>query len=256
MNLNENTILGIIPSRYHSSRLEGKPLSLINGKPMIQHVYERACNVLSNVIVATDDQRIQDAIRSFNGEVIMTSSDHSTGTNRCLEALTKWEENNHTKADIVLNIQGDEPLLSSDHLTKTLDCFNDDKTTIATLGLKIQKSSDLDEGKVYLIKDLNDFAIYFSRYPIPYLRDVPKEKWSLNHTYYQHIGIYGFKRDSLIKFASMPESTLEKSEKLEQLRWLENGEKIKVNITDQPCHPVDTQEDLNKVRQLFKLKDD
>ena len=252
MNAKNIDIIGIIPARYHSTRLEGKPLLLIKGKPMIQHVYERAKTVIDQLIVATDDQRIADCVASFGGSFVMTDSNHSTGTNRCLEAFNKWKENDSNNASIIINIQGDEPLLNPSHIKKLIACFKDTSTTIATLGLQISADEKLNEGKVYLVKDNNDFALYFSRFPIPYLRDIPKNKWTEHHTYYQHIGIYGFRVEALNKFAKMLPSSLENMEKLEQLRWLESGEKIKVSVTHEYSLPVDTPEDLDKVRELFK----
>ena len=248
------TVLGIIPSRYNSSRLEGKPLALIEGKPMIQHVYERAKESLKNVIVATDDQRIADCVISFGGEVEMTSSEHENGTKRCLEAYNIWIARNKEKPTIILNIQGDEPLLNKEHLTKLIGCFNDQETSIATLALEITKGTPLEKGKVYLVKNKLDFALYFSRQPIPFIRDVAENEWANCHTYYQHIGLYAFTVEALSKFCTLNSSDLENKEKLEQLRWLENGEKIKVAITKEFSQPVDTIEDLKKVRELFKLK--
>ncbi len=247
-------VLGIIPARYHSTRLEGKPLLKIDGKPMIQHVYDRASKVLDNLLVATDDLRIVEAVRSFNGNVLMTSSEHTTGTSRCLEAFNKWQEEKSNNASIVLNIQGDEPLLDPLHIDQLIKCFDDPQTTISTIALKLNSEDQLDEGKVYLVKNNKDFAMYFSRYPIPFIRDLPKKEWSSSHQYFQHIGIYGFKKDSLYKFSKMNESLLEKAEKLEQLRWLESGEKIKVTVTNENTQSVDTKEDLEKVRAIFKLK--
>jgi len=249
-----NHVLGIIPARYHSSRLEGKPLAIIEGKPMIQHVYERANKVLDNLIVATDDQRIAEAVKTFNGNVIMTKPDHTTGTNRCLEAFNKWQDIDKNNASIIINIQGDEPLLDPTHLEQIISCFDDPTTTISTIALKLNSGIQLDEGKVYLVKNDKSFAMYFSRYPIPYIRDLSKDKWSSLHQFYQHIGIYGFKKEALERFAIMNESSLEKVEKLEQLRWLEAGEKIKVTVTNEYSQPVDTKDDLEKVRAIFKLK--
>ena len=250
----EPTVLGIIPARYNSSRLEGKPLALIDGKPMIQHVYEKAKETLKNVIVATDDQKIADCVTSFGGEVEMTSAKHKTGTNRCLEAYNNWNARKKENPAIILNIQGDEPLLKKEHLTQLINCFNDQETSIATLALELPKGSVLEDGKVYLVKNKLNFALYFSRYPIPYIRDVKFNDWTNHHVYYQHIGLYAFTVEALIKFCNLSLSELENKEKLEQLRWLENGEKMKVAVTKEFSQPVDTIEDLKKVRELFKLK--
>ena len=252
---NPPTVLGIIPARYGSSRLNGKPLADIAGKPMIQHVYERASEQLDHVVVATDDIRIANCVKAFGGDVEMTSQQHKTGTNRCLEAYKKWNEKLKITPSIIINIQGDEPLLSKDHLTKIISCFEDTSTTIASLGLALSSTDMLEPGNVYLVKDKLDRALYFSRNPIPFLRDVPKEKWTQYHNYYQHIGIYGFTVKALEEFCALSESDLEEKEKLEQLRWLENGQEIKIAITNQISQPVDTAKDLNKVRELFKSKE-
>jgi len=253
MNVDQASIIGIIPARFHSTRLEGKPLKMIGGKPMIQHVYEKCKQTIKELVVATDDQRIIEVVHSFGGNVILTSSEHKTGTNRCLEALENWSKQKNKEFKYILNIQGDEPLISIDHLKQLVNCFSDNTATMATLALKTKPSDSLEEGKVYLTKSSNDFALYFSRFPIPFLRDVPKEKWTKINTYYQHIGIYGYTKEALKKFCSMQESDLEKNEKLEQLRWLESGERIKVGCTNIPSYPVDTLEDLNKVRKLYDL---
>tara|TARA_Y100001968_G_scaffold216429_1_gene199149 strand:- start:1558 stop:2328 length:771 start_codon:yes stop_codon:yes gene_type:complete len=252
---NQKNVLGIIPARYNSSRLKGKPLALIDEKPMIQHVYERASKVLNHVVVATDDNRIADCVKEFGGQVQMTSPNHQTGTNRCLEAYLNWQKEHTTTPSVILNIQGDEPLLNEDHLIKIINCFNDTQTTIASLALILTEKDQLNPGNVYLVKDKNENAIYFSRNPIPFLRDIEPKKWTQHHTFFQHIGLYGFTVDALEKFCSLPEAELEKKEKLEQLRWLENGEKIKIAVTNQLSHPVDTIDDLNKVRELFKSKE-
>lgn len=255
MKLKNSNVIGIIPARYNSTRLEGKPLKDINGKPMIQHVYERASKVLSQLIVATDDSRIFDCVEAFGGKCIMTLKDHQTGTNRCLEAFENWSRNKNNNASIIINIQGDEPLLDTTHLDDIISCFKDPNTTIATLALKVKKNSLLNEGSVYLTKDLNNFAIYFSRFPIPFLRDIPKDKWTSHQQYYQHIGIYGFTKDALTNFARTQNSNLEDAEKLEQLRWLEKGEKIKIATTESFSQPVDTMEDLKIVRDYFNKKE-
>ena len=254
MNVDASSILGIIPARYNSKRLKGKPLEIIGNKPMIQIVYESCKATINELIVATDDIRIFEAVESFGGNAVMTSENHETGTNRCKEAYEKWSLKTDKKFNYIINIQGDEPLISNSHLIELINCFKDNETTIATLALKLKPEDELKEGKVYLTKDINNFALYFSRFPIPYLRDIPKEKWISHHSYYQHIGIYGFSSKALNNFCKLKESSLEKSEKLEQLRWLEDGEKIKIGITSIPSYSVDTIDDLNRVRELYKSK--
>ena len=256
MNVDASRILGIIPARYNSTRLKGKPLEIIGDKPMIQHVYESCKPIINELVVATDDNRIFQTVESFGGNAVITSEYHETGTNRCKEAHEKWSSQIQKKFDYIINIQGDEPLISTQHLTELINCFKDDKTTIATLALELNAKDKLKEGKVYLTKDINNFALYFSRFPIPYLRDISKDKWTSYHSYYQHIGIYGFSANALKDFCKLNVSSLEKSEKLEQLRWLEDGKKIKVGITSIPSYPVDTIDDLKKVRRLYKSKHD
>lgn len=245
--------LGIIPARFGSTRLEGKPLVDICGKTMIQRVYEQAKIALKDVVVATDDQRIFDEVKSFGGEVIMTSKDHTTGTNRCLEAYLVYKNTNDKEFDIILNIQGDEPLLEPSQLMKIITCFEDKKTRLATLVIPTTKKEELESG-VFVVIDKNDFALYFSRGVIPFIRDENQKDWHKNNTYYKHVGLYGFSPKALIEFANLNETNLENCEKLEQLRWLENGNRIKVAQTLHNSIPVDTLEDVDKVIQIIKNK--
>jgi 3-deoxy-manno-octulosonate cytidylyltransferase (CMP-KDO synthetase) len=239
-------ILGIIPARYGSTRFPGKPLIDINGKSMIQRVYEQAksCTSLNEVVVATDDQRIFDHVKSFNGNVEMTSDKHESGTDRCAEVMEKLEE----KYDVVINIQGDEPYIDPSQITQLCECFKDEKTDIATLIKKIETTEDLfNENKVKVVKNSADFAIYFSRNPIPFVKGEAKENWLAKHTYYKHIGIYGYRAEVLQNITQMPLSILEKAEGLEQLRWLENGLFIKVAETQLEAIAIDSPEDLKKI---------
>jgi 3-deoxy-manno-octulosonate cytidylyltransferase (CMP-KDO synthetase) len=239
-------ILGIIPARFGSTRFPGKPLIDINGKSMIQRVYEQAknCAKLNNVVVATDDQRIFDHVKSFNGNVEMTSDKHESGTDRCAELVEKVSET----YDVVINIQGDEPYIDPIQITQLCDCFKDEKTDIATLIKKIESTEDLfNENKVKVVKSSADFAIYFSRNPIPFVKGEAKENWLKKQTYFKHIGIYGYRFEVLQKVTKMPLSTLEKAEGLEQLRWLENGLRIKVAETQLEAIAIDSPEDLKKI---------
>jgi 3-deoxy-manno-octulosonate cytidylyltransferase (CMP-KDO synthetase) len=251
MKNNTSNFLGVIPARFNSSRLMGKPLKIIGDKPMIQHVYEKAKIVLENVVVATDDDKIFKCVESFKGNVILTKKTHKNGTSRCLEAVNNWNKKVNKDYKYIINIQGDEPLLSKDHLNKLIICFNDTDTNFATVGLEVSDQDELGDGKVYLVKDINNFALYFSRNKIPFVRNHKNENKELKNKYYQHIGIYGYKLETLKEFCDLGTSSLEDSEKLEQLRWLENGGKIKVGVTKQRSHPVDTEEDLNIVREIF-----
>lgn len=240
-------ILGIIPARYGSTRFPGKPLIDIFGKTMIQRVYEQAksCKSLNDVIVATDDQRIFNHVKSFGGNVEMTSDKHESGTDRCAEALGQTNE----KYDVVINIQGDEPYIDPTQISQLCECFNDEKTDIATLIKKLENVEDLfNENKVKAIKNQDNFAIYFSRNPIPFLKAEKKESWLDKHTYFKHIGIYGYRTEVLHKITKMPVSLLEKAEGLEQLRWIENGLNIKVAETQLEAIAIDSPEDLEKIK--------
>ncbi len=246
--------LGIIPSRYQSSRLPGKPLADIMGKPMIQHVYERASEAFE-CLVATDDQRIFEAVQAFGGQVIMTSSAHTTGTNRCLEAYEKYSAEKKASYDVVVNIQGDEPLIQAAQLRELLHCFTHPGTALATLAIEVREAKELyGDSDCFLVLDDQQNALYFSRAVIPPVRGVPKENWIEHHTYYRHLGLYGYTPEALTRFARMEQSSLEKAESLEQNRWLQSGRKIKVGITAYESISVDTAEDLEKARMLFKEK--
>lgn len=243
-------VLGIIPARFGSTRLEGKPLVDICGKPMIQRVYEQAKKALDFVLIATDDERIAKAVEGFGGQVVMTSADHTTGTNRCLEAYEIFIKRTDTKFDVVLNIQGDEPLLAPDQIKSLVSCFEDKETQLATLVIPTLKNEDLNTG-VFVVFDKVFNAMYFSRSIIPAVRDEQMNAWSKNHTFYKHVGMYGFTPKSLSEFAGLEQTPLEECEKLEQLRWIENGNKIRVAITKHQSIPVDTAEDVERVRKML-----
>lgn len=241
-------ILAIIPARYASTRFPGKPLVDIQGKSMIQRVYESAANVLENVVVATDDHRIYTAVGAFGGKVIMTSNQHKSGTDRCVEALAKYIHEFNFSPEVVLNIQGDEPFLNIEHIQKLCNCFTDPSCQIATLVKKIASSDELinpNYPKVVLNNRME--AIYFSRSAIPYLRNKNMQDWYKKHAYYKHIGIYGYRTEVLKEISKLPQSPLEIAESLEQLRWIENGYSIKVDITDIETPSVDTPEDLERI---------
>jgi 3-deoxy-manno-octulosonate cytidylyltransferase (CMP-KDO synthetase) len=238
-------ILGIIPARYASTRFPGKPMVDIGGKVMIQRVYEQCikCPSLDEVVVATDDGRILNHIHDFGGKAVMTSPDHQSGTDRCAEVAAT-----HPEFDVVINIQGDEPYIDPVQIAKVAACFNTDGAQIATLIKKITVADDLyniNSPKV-IINKLSE-AIYFSRTPIPYLRGQEPEQWLQHFTYFKHIGIYGFRSEVLQAVTRLPISSLEKAESLEQLRWIENGYRIKVAETDLETQAIDTPEDLKKL---------
>lgn len=252
MKLNSSDFLGIIPARFNSTRLKGKPLMKIGEKTMIEHVYSRASEVLDNLVVATDDKNIFDTVNNFGGNVVLTKKDHLNGTSRCLEALDIWSKELEKSFNYIINIQGDEPLLHEDHIIKVIECFNDSKTEFATIAQKLNSSDNLPKDKVFLVKDSFNFALYFSRYAIPFLRgDEIKED---TNEFHQHIGIYGYTINALEKFQQLKPSKLEINEKLEQLRWLENGGEIKVGTTIYPSFPVDTLEDLISIRKVYASK--
>jgi len=247
--------LGIIPARYASSRFPGKPLVDMLGKTMIQRVYEQVVGILDDVYVATDDQRIFDAVEAFGGKVVMTSENHRSGTDRCYEAFTKIGEG----YDVIVNIQGDEPFIKPSQIQLLQTCFRDRSTQIATLVKPYSSNvgynvlANPNTPKVVINKNMQ--ALYFSRSIIPFVRNKDFTEWTSAHTYYKHIGLYAYKADVLKEITALPPSSLEKAESLEQLRWLENGYVVKVGVTDEETIGIDTPEDLTKaLKELEKLR--
>ncbi len=245
--------IGIIPARYASTRFPGKPLAMLGGVTVIERVYRQVENILDEVVVATDDDRIENAVKSFGGKVVMTSSSHRSGTDRCYEALTKIGEN---KFDVVVNIQGDEPFIQPQQLQSIIECFNDKSVDIATL----VKPFTVDDGILALenvnspkvVVNRNMEAMYFSRSIIPYMRGKDKNEWLKGHTYYKHIGLYAYRSHVLKAITTLCQSPLEVTESLEQLRWLENGYKIKVGISNTETIGIDTPEDLQHAEDFLK----
>ncbi len=238
--------IGIIPSRYASTRFPGKPLVNIAGKTMIQRVYEQAVKteLLQAVVVATDDERIADAVRGFGGEVVMTSSHHQSGTDRCFEALNIIDQS----FDAVVNIQGDEPFIHPEQIDKIVNLLSRPEVQLATLCKKILNADDLkNTNYVKVVMDNQSRALYFSRYPIPYVREEQNAGMLEQNSFFKHIGIYGYKTETLAQITKLPPSFLEKAEALEQLRWLENGFEIFVDITDKESISVDKPDDLQKL---------
>lgn len=238
--------IGIIPARYASSRFPGKPLADIKGKTMIQRVYEQAkkAQSLDYVVVATDDERIKEAVESFGGEVLMTSKQHPSGTDRCLECLQLLDQ----EFDVVVNIQGDEPYISPDQIDLILSCFSNENTEIATLMKLIESEEELfDVNRPKVLVDEDDFAIYFSRQALPFLRGVPKSDWVEEINFYKHIGMYAYRTNTLKEICALKTSRLERAEGLEQLRWIEAGYKIRVSITEEESYSIDSPEDLQKL---------
>ncbi|PLX22301.1 MAG: 3-deoxy-manno-octulosonate cytidylyltransferase [Marinilabiliales bacterium] len=240
--------IGIIPARFASSRFPGKPLVDIKGKTMIQRVYEQCKRSLEFVYVATDNQRIYDEVVGFGGKVVLTNSKHESGTDRLAEAIQIIQNELNIDFDVVINIQGDEPFIRPEQIAEIKTCFKDNTTEIATLVKIIENSEDIfDENKPKVILDKYMNAICFSRCPIPYLRNNAKSDWIKKHEYYRHIGMYAYKTETLLKLTKLKQSLLEKAESLEQLRWIENGYKIKVAKTNFDSLGVDTPEDLEKI---------
>jgi len=234
--------LGIIPARYASSRFPGKPLVDIAGKSMIQRVYEQAkkCADLTEVIVATDDDRIFDHVKSFGGIALMTSPNHASGTDRCAEVALQ-----HPQYDVIINIQGDEPYIDPAQISKLAACFTAADTQIATLIKSIKTEQELfNVNSPKVITNQNSEAIYFSRSPLPHIRGEEQQNWLEFHTFFKHIGIYGYRADILKQITKLSVSSLEKAESLEQLRWIENGYRIKVAETELETHAIDTPGDL------------
>jgi 3-deoxy-manno-octulosonate cytidylyltransferase (CMP-KDO synthetase) len=240
--------IGIIPARFASTRFPGKPLVNINGKSMIQRVYEQVKLVLDDVYVATDDNRIADEVIKFGGKVVMTSENHQSGTDRISEALNNITKDTKKHYDVVINVQGDEPFIQPEQIKQIISCFENKNTQIATLVKKIENNEEVfDTNKPKVIFDKNMKAIYFSRSPIPFVRNIEKQKWHLHSDFYKHIGMYAYKANILKELTQLPQSKLELAESLEQLRWIENDYTISVAITQFESFGIDTPEDLEKI---------
>ena len=242
-------ILGIIPARYSSTRFPGKPLVKINDKPMIEHVWNgvMSTGLVDRILVATEDKRILEAVHNFGGEAVMTSKMHKSGTDRCSEAIQKIDDLD--SYDVIINIQGDEPKVAAEHIRLVAATFDDPDVQIATLKKKITSLAELNStNTVKVVCDLSGNALYFSRQPIPYLRNIATEMWLRRQSYFKHIGIYAFRRGVLQQVVQLAQTRLEKSESLEQLRWLENGYRIAVRETTKESVAIDIPEDLNKLK--------
>lgn len=243
--------LGVIPARFDSTRFPGKPLVQILGKSMIRRVYEQVLQAKSidKVVVATDDERILNEISSFGGNAIMTSKDHLSGTDRCYEALTLLDET----YDVVVNIQGDEPFIHPQQINQVAELLQNSTFEIATLARKIHEPNDLfNPNIVKVIFDKWGKAIYFSRHPIPYVRGVEEAKWTHHYDFYKHIGLYAYRKEVLAAITQLSPSSLEKSESLEQLRWVENGYSIALGITDKDNFGIDSPSDIENLANLLK----
>jgi len=242
-------VLGIIPSRYGSSRFPGKPLIDLKGKSMIQRVYEQAkkCSSFSSVVVATDDKRIFDHVKAFGGEVMMTSNAHQSGTERCGEVIEQWND-----YDIVVNIQGDEPLIKPEQLADLIAVFEDESVEIATIVKAMHNETDIrNPNRIKVVLDREKNGIYFSRSPIPHIANTPHEDWLSKTTFWKHIGIYAWRTLVLKKILALQKSELEQLESLEQLRWLYHGYKIRTVETTIETPNIDAPEDVEAVLDLL-----
>ena len=251
-NLFTMKILAIIPSRYSSTRFPGKPLAVVKGIPMVVRVYQRAKEVFEDVCVATDDERIFKTVQNYGGVAVMTSTTHQSGTDRCLEGLKKYSAMKGETFDVVVNVQGDEPFISPKQLKQLSDCFEDTKVEIATLVKRGESATDvLDPNRPKVVINKENFALYFSRSEIPYNRASSlTDEIVQNGNYLLHIGLYGYRTEVLEKICSLEQSYLEKTESLEQLRWIENGLKIKVALSSETSYGIDTPEDLDKINAM------
>lgn len=243
--------VGIIPARYASTRFPGKPLAKLGGKTVIERVYRQVSKVLDYVYVATDSEQIFNTVISFGGNAIMTSPNHKSGTDRVEEAVNKTGK----KFDVVINIQGDEPFIHESQIKTICECFDDPQTMIATLGRPFSNNDTIAElenpNSPKIVCDNNNFAMYFSRSIIPYIRNVEKQEWLNSFNYLKHIGLYAYRRNVLSEITQLKQSSLEIAESLEQLRWLQNGYKIKVGITEIETIGIDTPEDLEKAEEFL-----
>ena len=244
--------IGIIPARYESTRFPGKPLAIINDKPMIQWVYENVVNSVSEAWVATDDERILKAVENFGGKAVKTLSTHQSGTDRCAEAARILTEK--INFEVVINVQGDEPFIKPEQIELLKACFATD-AEIATLIKKIDTTEELfNPNRPKVVTDNRQNALYFSRSPIPFVRNAENKEWHLKQNFWAHIGMYAYKSDVLQKISKLKQGDLEQAESLEQLRWLENGFKIKTAVTEHQSIGIDTPEDLEMALQLLKNK--
>jgi 3-deoxy-manno-octulosonate cytidylyltransferase (CMP-KDO synthetase) len=247
-------VTGIIPSRYASTRFPGKPLALIGGKPMIQWVYEKASEALTSVYVATDDDRIANVVMKFGGRCVMTSPLHRSGTDRCAEASEIIESQSGESSDIIINIQGDEPFIRPEQIISLAGCFEDVRTDIATLIKPVEDEDEIfDPNKPKVVFSKDKVALYFSRSPIPYLQGKPRGEWHTSARFYRHIGIYAYRTGILRELSALKPAALEESESLEQLRWLANGYRIRVEETHYGPFGIDTPEDLEKAIRMLNL---
>ena len=243
--------MAIIPARYASTRFPGKPLAVLGGKTVIQRVYEQVSSVLSEVYVATDDERIYQCVESFGGRAVMTRTDHKSGTDRIQEAVEKIG----TDADVIINVQGDEPFIQPSQVETLMHLFDASETQIGTLGKPFESLEAVENpNSPKIVTDVRGFALYFSRSVIPFIRGVERADWFGQYPFLKHLGIYAYRRNVLAEVTQLPQSSLEKAESLEQLRWLQNGYRIRVGLTDVETIGIDTPEDLQRAEQFLLNK--
>ena len=246
--------MAVIPARYASTRFPGKPLAMLGGKTVIQRVYEQVSTVLDEVYVATDDERIRQAVEAFGGRAVMTRTDHKSGTDRIEEAVEKIEQQSHLSnlADVIINVQGDEPFIQPSQVRTLMELFDEPQTQIGTLGKRFDSmEAVLNPNSPKIVCDRRGFALYFSRSVIPYVRGKQQSEWIDCYPYLKHLGIYAYRREVLNEVTRLPQSPLELAESLEQLRWLENGYRIRVGLTDVETVGIDTPEDLQRAEQFL-----
>lgn len=240
--------VAIIPARYASTRFPGKPLAVLGGKTVIQRVYEQVSRVLDEAYVATDDERIFQAVEAFGGKAVMTRTDHKSGTDRIQEAATKIG----TDADVIINVQGDEPFIQPSQIETLMHLFDDPTTQIGTLGKPFESMDAVENpNSPKIVTDNRGFALYFSRSVIPYIRGKERGEWFGDYPFLKHLGIYAYRREVLAEVTRLPQSSLEKAESLEQLRWLQNGYRIRVGLTDVETVGIDTPEDLQRAEEFL-----
>lgn len=246
----------IIPARYDSTRFPGKPLAILGGKPVIQRVYEKAKMALDDVYVATDDERILSTVEAFGGKAVMTRKDHKSGTDRIEEAVEKIEAAQGAQLEgVVINIQGDEPFIDPSQIVTLKDCFNDSATQIATLGKPFDSIEAVkNPNSPKIVVDNNSCAMYFSRSVVPFIRGTEQQEWLSHYPFLKHLGVYAYLRTVLKEVTQLPQSSLEKAESLEQLRWLQNGYKIKVGLTNIETVGIDTPTDLERAEAFLRDK--
>lgn len=241
--------IAVIPARYASTRFPGKPLAVLGGKTVIERVYRQVSKAVENVYVATDDNRIFDAVRAFGGNVVMTRSDHKSGTDRIEEAVEKIGASDF---DVVINVQGDEPFIQPSQLHTLMSLFDDEATQIATLGKPFTSMEAVrNPNSPKIVLDKHSFALYFSRSVIPFVRGVDEDKWLDSYRFLKHLGIYAYRTEVLREVTRLPQGVLEKAESLEQLRWLENGYRIRVGLTDVETVGIDTPADLERAEKFL-----